>query len=242
MEHQKASKKSSKRHNKSQYTDGGAGEQPAALNDKGTHLIERLDLTAFKVNKCSVKSAHSFRKCIYYHNESDRRRDPTFSYYSSDLCKFIETEGSCKFGDKCQYSHSKAEQGYHPEKYRKKFCSYYKERVHQCPYAKFCSYAHSEEEVQTTLIHNYLRDADFYMFHFKTDFCPYSNEHDRARCVYAHNWQDYRRDPSKYTYSPVLCRNWNRTKKISSYDQGCPKKFDCQDCHGRNHLPQDGKS
>ena len=233
MEYQHQSKKNSRKRHQSKRSEGAAGDNNSTQKDPNQPLTERLDLNSFKVSKCSQKSAHSFRKCIYYHNDSDRRRDPSFSYYSPELCKYIEAHGFCKLGDKCQKSHSKAEQGYHPEKYRQKFCSFYKERVPECPYSKFCSYAHSEEEVQTTLIHNYHRDADFYMFHFKTKFCPYSNEHDRARCVYSHNWQDYRRDPSKYTYYPVLCRNWNRTKKISSYDQGCTKTFDCQDCHGK---------
>lgn len=30
---------------------------------------------------------------------------------------------------------------------------------------------------------------DFYMFHFKTVWCPYrEDDHDRKVCVYAHNW------------------------------------------------------
>jgi len=40
------------------------------------------------------------------------------------------------------------------------------------------------------------KDADFYMYHFKTAWCPYpENYHqqpkERADCVYAHNWQDF---------------------------------------------------
>lgn len=233
MEHQQRSKRTSKKQQQSRRSGGLETDHKVVQNHHESALTERLDLNTFKVSKCSQKSAHSFRKCVFFHNESDRRRNPNYIYYGPELCKYVDAHGFCKLGDKCPKSHSKAEQGYHPEKYRQKFCSYYKDRVGQCPYAKFCSYAHSEEEVQTTLIHNYLRDPDFYMFHFKTKFCPYSNEHDRARCVYAHNWQDYRRDPSKYSYGPILCKNWNRTKKISSYDQGCSKNFDCQDCHGR---------
>jgi hypothetical protein len=61
----------------------------------------------------------------------------------------------------------------------------------------FCSYAHSEDELQVDLIHNMLKDIDFYMFHFKTVWCPFTmdKDHDPKKCVYAHNLQDFRRKP-----------------------------------------------
>ena len=34
--------------------------------------------------------------------------------------------------------------------------------------------------------------------------CPYNfTEHDKSYCVYAHNWQDYRRKPHIYNYDPI---------------------------------------
>ena len=39
------------------------------------------------------------------------------------------------------------------------------------------------------------RNQEFYMFYFKTEWCPYNTEHNKAQCVYAHNWQDFRRKP-----------------------------------------------
>jgi len=37
------------------------------------------------------------------------------------------------------------------------------------------------------------KDSDFYMFHFKTVWCPYPESYHKlpkewADCVYAHNW------------------------------------------------------
>ena len=96
------------------------------------------------------------------------------------------------------------EEFYHPEKYKAKFCGSYTDKSGICKYGSYCSFAHSEAEISVDLIDKYERDADFYMFHFKTAWCPY-NEDDHARdiCVFAHNWQDYRRKPYQYPYSYI---------------------------------------
>ena len=55
------------------------------------------------------------------------------------------------------------------------------------------------------LIHNYREDEDFYMFYYKTQFCPFNlTKHEPSKCVYAHNWQDYRRPPNAYSYQPIV--------------------------------------
>lgn len=230
-DHKRDSKqKRSRRRRDSDRMSYSSNLREISLHEK---LCERLDLNHFKVKRCGQKVSHCYRKCFYYHNETDRRRDPRKFYYAPEFCDHMEYDGGCKLKDACGKSHSKAEQGYHPDKYRKKFCACYPDRLEECPYGKFCSYAHTENEIQTNMIHNYRRDDDFFLFYLKTQFCPYSSTHDRARCVYAHNWQDFRRDPSRFTYSAILCKNWDRTKKISSYDRGCPNSFDCLECHGR---------
>jgi len=39
------------------------------------------------------------------------------------------------------------------------------------------------------------------MFYYKTEFCPFNlTEHDKSKCVYAHNLQDYRRKPDICSY------------------------------------------
>jgi hypothetical protein len=59
-----------------------------------------------------------------------------------------------------------------------------------------CAFAHSPEELSIDLLERYKHDTDFYLFHFKTVWCPKSDQkHDREKCVYAHNWQDFRRKP-----------------------------------------------
>jgi hypothetical protein len=52
------------------------------------------------------------------------------------------------------------------------------------------------------LIHNLEYDEDFFIFHFKTVWCPYNYiNHDTADCVYSHTWIDYRRKPHLYKYN-----------------------------------------
>lgn len=72
-----------------------------------------------------------------------------------------------------------------------KFCQTYPDRVSNCDYGDMCAFAHFEEEVTVDLLDSdkFVKNADFYMFHFKTVWCPYSDtQHARDACVYAHNW------------------------------------------------------
>jgi len=67
-------------------------------------------------------------------------------------------------------------------------------------------------------------------------FCPYIYSHDRNQCVYAHNPQDFRRDPKTHQYNPVQCKNWSQGQ-IYSYEEGaCPKLMNCECCHGWKEL------
>ena len=77
----------------------------------------------------------------------------------------------------------------------------YPNNLKNCEYETFCSFAHSENDIVIELIHNLEYDDDFYMFYFKSVWCPFNlTQHDKALCVYAHNWQDYRRKPNIYIY------------------------------------------
>jgi hypothetical protein len=58
-----------------------------------------------------------------------------------------------------------------------------------CDYGDMCAFAHAECELTVDLLDKFERNPDFYMFHFKTVWCPYSDtSHARDICVYAHNW------------------------------------------------------
>ena len=102
----------------------------------------------------------------------------------------------CPDGDACQYAHNIVEEFYHPEKYKAKFCQSFTDVKIQCKYGDYCAFAHSENEISVDLIDKYEKDVDFFLFHFKTAWCPYQEkDHQRENCVYAHNYQDFRRKP-----------------------------------------------
>jgi len=195
-------------------------------------LIEHLDLNNFKTKACPINTQHNHKHCPFYHNAKDRKR-PGF-FYSADLCEFAEKDSLiCPNGDNCLKAHNRVEQLYRPEKYKSKFCTFYPHNLEKCEYGTFCSFAHSENDIVIELIHNYEYDEDFYMFHFKTVWCPFNlTQHDKALCVYAHNWQDYRRKPNLHHYDPNPCCNWKSTDFILNYEDGCPFKEKCNKCHG----------
>ena len=153
------------------------------------------------------------------------------------MCAYISNGEKCPDGDNCLNAHSRVEQLYQVQTYKTKFCSHYPNNISKCEYGDYCSFAHSEEEIRIQLIHNYVFDEDFYMFYYKTEFCPFNlTEHDKALCVYAHNLQDYRRNPSTYDYGPIACFNWKLKDYIYNYDQGCENGIHCGMCHGWKEL------
>jgi hypothetical protein len=105
------------------------------------------------------------------------------------MCPHIVKGKECTKGDRCQKAHNRVEEFYHPDKYKAKFCASYIDGSGDCEYGEYCSFAHSESEISVELIDRFELDSDFYMFHFKTVWCPNSDTtHARDACVYAHNW------------------------------------------------------
>lgn len=130
-------------------------------------------------------------------------------------------------------AHNRVEEFYHPEKYKCKFCQTYPNDMHNCEYGEMCAFAHSEEEIAIDLLHLIEpKNADFYMFYFKTVWCPWSEDHDKESCVYAHNWQDLRRKPHTCNYQKELCPNWQIDDFIRSYSDGCQNEYRCTFSHG----------
>lgn len=71
------------------------------------------------------------------------------------------------------------------------------------------------------------------MYEYKTVYCPFNHQHDKSSCEYAHNVQDFRRNPLTQTYKAEICKKWNISSDITSYAQGgCVKNEDCDKCHG----------
>lgn len=209
-------------------------------NTKSTPLIseskdeiKHLNLLNFKVYRCEKTNCADLKSCPYFHSGADRRRDMIRHKYVSDLCENISRGLVCPFHDTCKYSHNHFESLYHPTKYKKRFCNSYPDKLETCKYSQFCSYAHSEEELLVVLLHNYVYDRDFYLFLYKTQFCPFSYiPHNRASCVYAHNWQDLRRNPAEARTKPFSCPNWKQKTFLLHYSDGCPYGSKCEFSHG----------
>ena len=139
----------------------------------------------------------------------------------------------CQQGDTCIKAHNRVEEFYHPDKYKAKFCASYIDGTNECEYGDFCCFAHSDEEISVELIEYFERDMDFYIFHFKTVWCPYSEkQHKRDACVYAHNWQDFRRKPNLFNYTKEPCKEWAAQQFISTYKGGCQNEYKCVFSHG----------
>lgn len=114
---------------------------------------------------------------MYHHDakQKDRRRLPTG--YSSEMCTNLgRGRKECPLGDACTRAHNRVEDFYHPERYKSKFCSSYPDAVAKCEYGDACAFAHSEQELSINLLDKMERDVDFYLFHFKTVWCPNSDK------------------------------------------------------------------
>lgn len=75
-------------------------------------------------------------------------------------------------------------------------------------------------------------DFEFLLFHFKSEFCPFNKiPHDKYSCVYAHNWQDFKR-PYRNKLINKVCKHWVKDQGLESYERGCPFGYECDYCHG----------
>lgn len=200
--------------------------------------IAHLNIDFFKMHPCPSPNTHDRIHCPYYHCEKkDRKRAYSLYKYSSFMCPFTKDNKPCPYGDYCLKCHNNVELNYHPNNYKKRFCVNFPNEQEDCKFGKYCSYAHSNSEILVELLHLYDYDDSFFMFHFKTQFCPINHiNHDRSLCVYAHNWQDFRRKPQEYNLIPEQCPNWNRNTIVLDYIEGCPNQFDCIYCHGWKEL------
>ncbi len=192
----------------------------------------QLDLTFFKTRPCRITTVHPPKRCPYYHDpKKDRRRPP--QGYVSDMCAYVANNKECPYGETCTNAHNRAEEFYHPDKYKTKFCTCYPSNLRSCEYGEFCCFAHSEGDLRIDLLHLMEHDADFYMFHYKMVWCPFNEtNHAREQCVYAHNWQDFRRRPNVHQYKKEQCQNWSSSKIINVYYEGCVNGMKCQYSHG----------
>lgn len=199
-------------------------------------IFMSLNLEGFKCSKCP--SGCKNKRCSYFHSWHDLRRSWLTLSYSKYPCE----APSCK-NQQCPFSHNIIEQKYHPDNYKKKYCQEFIE-TGACQFGEVCALAHGDSELKIRPLHLMQVDLDFLFFHFKSEFCPYGKiEHNRFTCVYAHNWQDFKRPFGNQ--SPVQCPHWNTSRTVVRYEQACPEGFACRFCHGwkeRDYHPENFKT
>ena len=195
-------------------------------------MFPLINLEQFKVNSCHIKKQHNHKQCVFYHSIKDQRRSN--KNYHDEICVFIQNNQQCQLGVDCPFSHNQVEERYMPRNYKKKFCYYFEiGKVENCEYGQYCSYAHSDQEIHLELLHKMKQDENFFIFRFKTVMCPFFNlKHDKGTCVYAHNFQDYRRRPDVFHYELKPCPYWKYDAYVHNYEEGCPYGEKCDKCHG----------
>jgi len=121
--------------------------------------------------------------------------------------------------------------------YRHRFCASYP-NIADCRRGESCAFAHSREEIRVPLLSVGEEEqrpealtSDFFVYRFKTHWCPVGVQHDWQNCVYAHNYQDARRHPS-IGYGPRPCPYWKRQETSLEYSQRCPLGVRCPYSHG----------
>lgn len=196
----------------------------------GQGILISIDLESFKTEPC--RNHHGTRKtrqfCLGYHSDVDKRRKWKKIRYFSSRC-----EVNCQ-DKQCMFSLNIIEEKYHPCQFKKKYCR--KVLFGKCEFGEICPSAHGDEELRLVPLHMFPIDYNFLLFLFKTQFCPFSwHRHDAFSCVYAHNWQDFKR-PYFSGQLAIACPSWKNTSRISSYYDDCPDGFSCRFCHGWKEL------
>jgi len=120
---------------------------------------------------------------------------------------------------------------------KRRFCTSFPD-VGLCRRGSTCAFAHSREEISAQLLEaeeenqepSALTD-EFFMYKYKTRWCPIGVQHEWHTCVYAHNYQDARR-PVSIGYGARLCPYWSKKDTGAEYSQRCPLGLRCPYSHG----------
>jgi len=120
---------------------------------------------------------------------------------------------------------------------KRRFCCSFP-NVAGCRRGDLCTFAHSRDEIEARVftedeegLKPSALTVDFFINKFKTVWCPIGAQHDWQTCVYAHNYQDARRDPA-VGYGPAPCAYWKCSDANLAYEARCPLGYRCPFAHG----------
>merc|ERR1719265_2491812 len=214
-----------------------------------SHTREEISYHAakYKTKLCNDRDCRGQEVCCFAHGEEELRAYALERYSYWSIFGTAGVPGSRPQSDVMDMGIAGAGFGmngrsatgalYHPKVYKHRFCASYPQ-VASCRRGDSCAFAHSREEIRTSLLaeeeENQRPNAltnDFFMFKFKTLWCPIGVQHDWQTCVYAHNYQDARRHPG-ISYGPRPCPYWKRKETTLEYSQRCPLGVRCPFSHG----------
>ena len=115
--------------------------------------------TSCTSEECSPQN--KITKKSFQHNNKNKKNKIPFKgeakdfkiKYKTELCKYYEINGYCKYGDKCAYAHGKdnlRSKVTNTTAYRTKKCSQFFEQGY-CPYGNRCQFAH---QLKSNIINN----------------------------------------------------------------------------------------
>jgi len=203
----------------------------------------------YKTRKCNGRGCRGENICCFAHSDAELRgwAPDRYSYWSfmagpdqNDLAIADVDAWPGAAGEDWQKPR-------HPEffgnsqppttRHKQRFCASYPD-VSQCRRGAACAFAHTREEARTPLLteeqekqEDGALTGDFFMYHFKTLWCPIGVQHDWQTCVYAHNYQDARRRVD-IGYGPKPCAYWAKKDPTAEYAQRCPLGLRCPCSHG----------
>ncbi|XP_023228688.1 mRNA decay activator protein ZFP36L1-like [Centruroides sculpturatus] len=115
---------------------------PKSQHQKGSSSKDR------KLDRSLSESAAS-------QQQQPRPNQANSSRYKTELCRPYEENGTCKYGDKCQFAHGAQELrtlARHP-KYKTELCRTF-HSTGFCPYGPRCHFIHNSEETKQNLLNN----------------------------------------------------------------------------------------
>ena len=103
-----------------------------------------FDIKTYKTEGCEKPECKN-NQCVYYHNDLERRRNPSDYNYEPKLCPYIYKKeylppDNCPKKDKCTLCNTKNEYKYHPVNYKTKLCN-----RDPCTYGSYCSDIHESD-------------------------------------------------------------------------------------------------
>mmetsp|Transcript_3061 Transcript_3061/g.8868 ORF Transcript_3061/g.8868 Transcript_3061/m.8868 type:complete len:574 (-) Transcript_3061:347-2068(-) len=203
------------------------------------HTREEISYHAakYKTKLCNDRDCRGQEVCCFAHGESELRtgaleRYSFWSVYGATGGWYGTSNAETEYGIRCPPDALQQ-----PKVYKHRFCASYP-NIASCRRGDMCAFAHTRSEIRTPLLseeeecqkHAALTN-EFFMFKFKTFWCPIGVQHDWQTCVYAHNYQDARRHPG-IGYGPRPCPHWKRKETTLEYAQRCPLGVRCPFSHG----------